>query len=83
MRKAANSERGRRHPAPDTRGWNTTVVTACPACGKRCYETRASAKRAARQIGGRMRPCQCPAGVFWDLTSADAEETVRWREGGD
>jgi hypothetical protein len=81
MRERANRRRGERHPARQGRGW-ALVLGDCPACGKRCYETRATAKRAARQIGGQLRPYQCPSGEWWHLTSAGAEEAVRWRTGG-
>jgi hypothetical protein len=82
-RERANRRRRERFPSPDRRGFNVLVSSECPACGKRCYKTRGDAKRAGRQIGGQTRPYLCPRGEFWHLTSAGAEETVRWRGGGD
>lgn len=46
------------------------VLRECPACGKRCYRTRANAKRAGRLLhpGRHVRRYRCDAG-WWHLTS--------------
>ncbi len=58
LRERANRDRGERYRSRDGRGWSLMKST-CAACGKRCYETRADAKRAGRQAGGGGRVYQC------------------------
>jgi len=62
----------RRPPAPDRAAEvaaGLQVRGACPRCGKRCYGTRRSAKRAARLLypGSHMGRYRC--GQWWHVTS--------------
>lgn len=72
------NQRRRRYPREISgRGWDL-VKRTCAGCGKRCYATRADAKRAGRQIGGHARAYRC--GDWWHLTSQDTETVTRYRE---
>jgi negative regulator of replication initiation len=58
------------------------ALGTCPECGKRAYTSKATAKKAARQLypGARTRAYSCPGTPWWHLTSQDAERTARMRE---
>lgn len=49
----------------------STGVGVCPTCGKRSYTDKARAKRAARQMRGRLGRLQVyPCGAYWHLGHA-------------
>ena len=55
----------------------------CPRCGKRCYASRKTAKRAARLLrpGVHMRKYAC--GAYWHLSSMrDKPAALRRRDRG-
>ena len=68
-----------RRPEPSRAGTNLSTST-CPECGKRCYPTRADAKRAARQQKQRRATNPYRCGDWWHLTSQDYETKVWHRE---
>ena len=54
---------------------------ACPACGKRAYDTRTVAKRAAKALypDRRMRAYRCRGAPWWHITSDDAARAAEQR----
>ena len=59
------------------------TLLSCPACGKKCFESRRDAKAdAARQAGEGgprgLRPYRC--GDYWHLTSQDTATRTAYRE---
>lgn len=67
-------------PYPDAH-----TVGTCPLCGKQCYRSKASAKRAARVLypGATRRTHKC--GDYWHFTSMTARQVANlkdWRAAG-
>lgn len=68
---------------PDPKAQSTLQKSyfACPACGKRAYDTRTIARRAARMLypGYKMRVYQCHDTPWWHLTSQTAARAEKMR----
>jgi ribosomal protein L37E len=62
------------------------AVATCPACGKRAFTSKQTAKMAARSLfpGKRMRFYKCPDPdiMWWHMTSQNARRTAVMREFG-
>lgn len=61
------------------------AIGTCPLCGKQCYASKGSAKRAAKILypGRKMRPHKC--GDYWHFTSMSARRVTvlrDWRAAG-